>query len=596
MNWKEIAEQVFSSFHLYEIFQTPLFATELCDIFDNGIRLHSDIFNKLITSWVKKNYYYFYLVTKIKLKIIEEVACLLYFGDVLNFSGDELLDIISLTSVRQENIPKYSEDILTSSFFKMDSDNKYRFSHYSLMEYFVSLRLKDEIDNIIKCNASPEFISKKKLTLGIYQFLADMINNEQDLIELVMRTKHKSFGETGYTGSNCISILKSMGVDLKNRDFSNCVLVDADFRNMNLSGSVFREANLFTANFDNCILDNVDFGKAELEFASIKEYSGIFDFLIMNESVLYLGTMQNTIYAFDVKKRVIKATPSIHSDSIWSLYHAEDMPWFFSGGRDHRLIMWSNDGEIIRVFDGHNDNVWKISADFDNTCFASCSSDKTIKIWDIGSSSALFTLKGHTDVVRDIVFGDNQRLYSCGIDKRLICWNLKGKGKSKPVVYICHTELRCITKTDSEVIVGDSYGSLMFFDLNLNFLFERKLHKSEVRSICYDRNQKCIVSGDSSGCISVYYVDEDRAKTFNTNGSFINRIRVFRDKIYSVNFNGTIDIMSFDGEMLLSDNVNHEIYKESNKFSCRKMKLSTDVHLSKSRKQFLIERGAEIIT
>jgi len=592
-SWKDVANKIFNSFHLYEIFQTPLFATELCDIIDKGMVSHFDIFNELTNSWVEKNYYSYYLDTDTKLDIIEKIACYLYFGESLEFSQKDLVHIIEMFEVQAEKIEEYKKDILTSSFFIRDTNDKYRFSHYSILEFFVSKTLNKEINDFIKNLRCPHYFMKKKLTRGIYQFLSESIEKKESLIELVNMTKNKTFEDMAYVGSNCISILRCMNAELMNSDFSNCVLVDADFRNMNLSGSSFYGANLFTSNFDNCILDDTNFLKTKLGFSSIKNYTGIFDFLVIDSSKLYLATMENSIVLYNIINNTVQDFFSIHNDSIWTLCEMKDSPWFFSGGRDHRLIMWNKNGELLRIFDGHNDNIWKICASPDNAYVASCSSDKTIKIWNIGSSSALLTLRSHTDVVRDIIFIDDYHLYSCSIDKQVICWNLEKQDKE--AVYKCPNELRCITRIDKGIAVGDDCGNVFFFDTKLNYLYSKKIHDVEIRSIYYESRKNCIISGDSIGQICIYFLEEKVLKKFDPVGHFINRIRVYENNIYCVDFDGIISIRSFDGDIVFSDNVNRLVYKTNNKFSCLRMKISPDVELSESRKKYLVDLGAEIV-
>ncbi|RZC39449.1 WD40 domain containing protein, partial [Asbolus verrucosus] len=59
---------------------------------------------------------------------------------------------------------------------------------------------------------------------------------------------------------------------------------------------------------------------------------------------------------------------------------------------------------------------------------ASCSRDKTIRIWDVGAGVALFVLIGHDNWVRGVVFHPGGKfLVSVSDDKTLRVWDLRNK-------------------------------------------------------------------------------------------------------------------------------------------------------------------------
>jgi WD40 repeat protein len=79
----------------------------------------------------------------------------------------------------------------------------------------------------------------------------------------------------------------------------------------------------------------------------------------------------------------------------------------------------SNWSPLLLTLNGHTDNVWSITFSPDGTRLASCSSDKTVGLWDAHTGSPIRGLiVGHTDAVLSITFSPNgTRLASCSFDK-----------------------------------------------------------------------------------------------------------------------------------------------------------------------------------
>ncbi len=71
------------------------------------------------------------------------------------------------------------------------------------------------------------------------------------------------------------------------------------------------------------------------------------------------------------------------------------------------------------------DRVFKIQLSPDGNLLASCSQDKTCKIWEIPSGKLVHTLRGHTSQVFSIEFSpDGKFLASCGWDKAVKIWEI----------------------------------------------------------------------------------------------------------------------------------------------------------------------------
>jgi len=79
--------------------------------------------------------------------------------------------------------------------------------------------------------------------------------------------------------------------------------------------------------------------------------------------------------------------------------------------------------QLIHTFQGHTDTVYKVGWSPDGKHLASCSADKTVKVWEVASGNLLHTLQGHTGSVYEVGWSpDGQWLASCSSDKTVKVW------------------------------------------------------------------------------------------------------------------------------------------------------------------------------
>lgn len=92
-----------------------------------------------------------------------------------------------------------------------------------------------------------------------------------------------------------------------------------------------------------------------------------------------------------------------------------------------KLLTRSEDNTAyIRTFKGHSEVVKACDFSPDGKYMATCSYDKTIKIWDSRSWNSISTFKGHILAINDIAFTpDGKYLVSAGDDSLLRLWELE---------------------------------------------------------------------------------------------------------------------------------------------------------------------------
>jgi hypothetical protein len=81
---------------------------------------------------------------------------------------------------------------------------------------------------------------------------------------------------------------------------------------------------------------------------------------------------------------------------------------------------WACDGD----FHSHHHTINQVVWSLDEKRIASCSNDKTVRLWAPQTGQCVRTLVGHDDAVMGCAFSeDGLRLVSCGMDNFLILWN-----------------------------------------------------------------------------------------------------------------------------------------------------------------------------
>ncbi|CAI7997259.1 Pleiotropic regulator 1 [Geodia barretti] len=87
---------------------------------------------------------------------------------------------------------------------------------------------------------------------------------------------------------------------------------------------------------------------------------------------------------------------------------------------------WHPPWKLMRVLSGHLGWVRCIAMEPGNEWFATGSSDRTIKLWELASGRLKLTLTGHISAVRALTVSHRQPyLFSAGEDKQVKCWDLE---------------------------------------------------------------------------------------------------------------------------------------------------------------------------
>jgi WD40 repeat protein len=86
-----------------------------------------------------------------------------------------------------------------------------------------------------------------------------------------------------------------------------------------------------------------------------------------------------------------------------------------SGSTDKTVRLWDPaTGTALRTLEGHTSSVWSVAFAPTTGLLASGSADNTVRLWDPATGTALRTLEGHTNSVWSVAFAPTTGLLASG--------------------------------------------------------------------------------------------------------------------------------------------------------------------------------------
>lgn len=202
----------------------------------------------------------------------------------------------------------------------------------------------------------------------------------------------------------------------------------------------------------------------------------------------------------------------------------------------------------------HDHLVNKISASNHNL-IATCSSDYTIKIWNLKSRALIQTLRGHSDDVEDFVFINQETGVSAGRDTQLIVWDLQ-TGAIKKIVQGHKKDVLSLAADDEYLYSCGDDKTLRVWNLN-SFKQVQIIgpFHYETDTCAIDMINKRIIIGCDDGYIRVYRI---------TDGLLIKEIKAHRSGIKKVSVspkNGDILSAGYDQQILVWSYLDYALVK-----------------------------------
>ncbi|KAK5582105.1 hypothetical protein RB653_003688 [Dictyostelium firmibasis] len=162
---------------------------------------------------------------------------------------------------------------------------------------------------------------------------------------------------------------------------------------------------------------------------------------------------------------------------------------------------------VIGTLAGHEDFIRCVLYRDDGKLIASCSDDKTIRIWS-GETSSLIRVfpKVHNDKITCLIWRGNH-LISVGRDKKILMWDEYGKvladftdGGHSNAVWGC-----CVSGDGKRLITASWDQTAIVWDIEKKSkLFHLKKHTNKLSTCAYSHNNKLIATGCWNGELIIW--------------------------------------------------------------------------------------------
>ena len=151
--------------------------------------------------------------------------------------------------------------------------------------------------------------------------------------------------------------------------------------------------------------------------------------IIQHQQFVYLACSDNFIYQLDLNYKLVSKWLA-HDKSVTSLVVHNNI--LISVGRDAKIKFWEllEHNKLCKEIPAHNYAINDISISPDKKYFATCSIDKTIKLWSTQNRKLLKVVDkqrhaGHGTSVNKVFWKSNDCFVSCSDDRTISVWKIK---------------------------------------------------------------------------------------------------------------------------------------------------------------------------
>ncbi|MEM6517700.1 MAG: WD40 repeat domain-containing protein [Cyanobacteria bacterium P01_C01_bin.70] len=342
----------------------------------------------------------------------------------------------------------------------------------------------------------------------------------------------------GYYAGNLFNLLFYSGstkYDFK--DFSELVILQAYLGNSELHGLNFQKADFrkYRVHFDFGSISCIKFSK--------------------NGKFLAAGGNKGMtcIWRFPNKKSYIKLEKwgiSVFSTNLatWinTLDFTQDNSFLATGDDGYQIKLYNLEtlgpSTVTHFFTGHTEAISSLVFNQDGSKLASCSSDKTVRIWDVSNHKCVHSFKEKDSWFCCLAFHANGNLLAGGGFNYIKLWDIK---KQKCVHSFLQPTGRIFSLAFNEdlniLAAGGSDGVIWIWNLDSkHFCKQLSGHTQHVHAIAFSPDKRKMVSSGDDNTIRLWNVEDFKCEHV---------FKGHRNSVHALSFDSTSSLLvsgSFD--------------------------------------------------
>jgi WD40 repeat protein len=172
---------------------------------------------------------------------------------------------------------------------------------------------------------------------------------------------------------------------------------------------------------------------------------------------------------------------------------------------------------LVKSFKAHSSYINRIKQSSFNTNYvATCSDDRTVKIWNVSSSfnwTLITTYSQHSSPVYDLEWLDNDTLASGSFDKTIKLWSMTTGQTKRTIQTNTYVWSLKMLNTNIHLAAGLSNGDINIYNINDgNLVSSLKGHSDWVRDLVQLSNELLASSGGGDRTVRIWNLTTNTCK------------------------------------------------------------------------------------